>query len=164
MKYTFLILLAGCFFFSSCDIKNDKLWEEELVQIRGFLQNNGIYDYFEDPESGYFYYFTNTDSVINGRPNVNSEIEVLYNAKVLNGQIFYESDPGNPDLIDLSETIPGWQLALQNFQIGAKGIVILPSRLGYGKDGLLDEYDNFIVPPNSILRFEIELVEIHPHF
>lgn len=164
MRYFVPIFLIFSSFFCSCDRRNDALWEEEKIQIRAYLQSIGITDYTEDPESGYFYYLSDTDSVSNGRPNVNSEIEVLYTAKLFDGTVFYESDPAYPDFIYLSDAIPGWQLALPNFQIGAKGTIIIPSRLGYGEDGLTDEYGDVIVPPNSILIFDLQLVEIHPHF
>ena len=148
----------------SCDKRNDDLWNLEKDQIRNYLLSLGITDFTEDESAGYFYYFTDLDSISGGRPNVNSTIEVHYDGKIFNDGIFYQTTPGQTERILLSSSIVGWQLGLQNFFIGSSGVLIIPSRLAYGKDGLYDEYGNELVPPNSILVFEIDLVEVHPHF
>ncbi len=161
-KFIFLLLLGITF--SACSKKNDELWNAERAEIRAFLSGSGIVDYTENEDAGYFYYFTDLDSIRAGRPNTGSIVEVKYKGSFINGNKFYETAAGQTDFIDLSNTIYGWQLGLQKFNNGSKGVLILPSRLAYGEQGLYDQTNDILIAPNSILIFEIELVEIHPHF
>ena len=59
--------------------------------------------------------------------------------------------------VGVGQVIPGWDLTLLNMQQGEQRTVILPPDLAYGKEGVAG-----IVPPDSPLRFDIELVEILP--
>lgn len=162
--FNILIIIFSVLLLSNCNYKNDELWNEEKIQIREWLNSNGIVDYYEDPNTGYFYYFTDIDSARGGRPNPSSLVEVNYSASVLNNSPFYSTSSNETEFIQLSETITGWQLGFTNFFVNSKVVLILPSRLGYGSKGLKDSNKNYIVPPNSILFFEIHLVEVHPHF
>lgn len=52
--------------------------------------------------------------------------------------------------------IPGFKEGLQELKIGDKAILYIPAHLGYGAQGA-----GGVIPPNSNLIFEIELVEAH---
>ncbi|HQN00518.1 MAG TPA: FKBP-type peptidyl-prolyl cis-trans isomerase, partial [Candidatus Hydrogenedentes bacterium] len=52
------------------------------------------------------------------------------------------------------QVIPGWQEALQLMQVGAQYKLFIPPDLGYGDQG------NPRIPGNSLLLFDVELVEI----
>jgi FKBP-type peptidyl-prolyl cis-trans isomerase FkpA len=51
--------------------------------------------------------------------------------------------------------IPGWDDALQMFNKGSKGILLIPSYLAYGKAGSPPK-----IPSNSVLRFDVEVKDI----
>jgi FKBP-type peptidyl-prolyl cis-trans isomerase FkpA len=159
--YLLLLLLLPVIF--SCDRRGDELWEDEKNLIRNYLQDNGINYYTEDPESGYFFYLTDSDGT-GGRPNSNSLVEVNYRIEGLDGTLFVESNSGETERIELSQSIVGLQFGMSNFSIGTKGYLILPSRLAYGKKGYTDDYGDEIIPPNTVLVIYVELVEVHPHF
>lgn len=159
-----LIFFATFCLMISCDKKADDLWESEKLRIRNYLTQQGIYDYVEDANSGFFYYFTDLDSISGGRPNVNSKVEIKYSAEDMNGVLYHQTLTGETEIIDLSKSIVGWQLAFPYFYIGSKVTLLLPSRLAYGKKGYKDANNNEIIPPNVILIFKIEMVEVHPHF
>ncbi len=55
--------------------------------------------------------------------------------------------------------IPGWNEGLQLLKPGGKVLLLIPSRLGYGEKGLADGKGKMLVPPNSILAFELEVVK-----
>ena len=156
----FLLLLSVLY---SCDQRGEQLWEDEKNQIRTYLQDKGVSNYNENPEAGYFYYFT--DSIATGgRPNSASVIEVIYRIESLDGTVFIESDLGVTERINLSQSIVGLQLGMSNFSVGTKGFLILPSRLAYGKKGYTNDYGDKIIPANTVLVVYVELVEVHPHF
>ena len=57
--------------------------------------------------------------------------------------------------------IPGWTEILQMMPVGSKWEVYIPYNLGYGESGVPgQEMGTFVIPPASVLIFEIELLGI----
>lgn len=52
--------------------------------------------------------------------------------------------------------IMGWELGVAGMQVGGKRTLIIPPRLAYGERNV----GNGLIPPNSTLMFDIELVKI----
>lgn len=74
------------------------------------------------------------------------------------GQKFDSSvDRGEPFefLIGQSKVIPGWDQGVASMKVGGKRTLIIPPHLAYGPSGSGD-----LIPPNSTLLFEIELIDI----
>ncbi|MFT5647959.1 MAG: FKBP-type peptidyl-prolyl cis-trans isomerase, partial [Aureispira sp.] len=84
-------------------------------------------------------------------------VEVKYKAYLLDGTIVYDTN-GLSIKRALDESIYGWQVALPKMTLNEKMLLFLPSRIAYGEEGR----DN--VPPNSVLVFDLELIEVFPHF
>jgi hypothetical protein len=153
-------LLLSILLLSSCYDDGESLWLEERVQIRTYLQDQGITEYIEDSTAGYFYYLLAPQDTTLDWPDMSEEVELNFRMTLLDGTELYSTyTNAETDTIKMSDAITGWQLALQNFYVGDQFVLILPSRLAYGKDGL-----DGLVPPDSPLIFEVDLVEIHPHF
>jgi FKBP-type peptidyl-prolyl cis-trans isomerase len=79
-----------------------------------------------------------------------------YVGALLDGTEFDNSvKRGQPLTFPLNRVIPGWQEALKLMKVGAKIKAWIPSELGYGKAGSPP-----VIPGNSLLVFEIELLEV----
>ena len=55
------------------------------------------------------------------------------------------------------QVIRGWDLGVVGMKVGEKRRLYIPSALGYGETGTPDG----LIPPNSDLIFEVELLEIN---
>lgn len=84
--------------------------------------------------------------------------KVHYNGMFPDGRMFDSSvKRGEPfDLpVGAGRVIAGWDEALQLMSKGEKATVILPPHLAYGERGA-----GGVIPPNAILKFEIEVLDV----
>ncbi len=58
-------------------------------------------------------------------------------------------------VLGVGQVIKGWDSGVSGMQVGGSRTIIIPSSMGYGSRGAGD-----VIPPNSDLIFEVELVEI----
>ena len=85
----------------------------------------------------------------------NDRVTVHYRGELLDGKEFDSSIArGKPAVIRPATVIAGWREALALMHRGAKWRVFVPPDLGYGSTPPPS------IPPNSLLVFEIEVLEI----
>ncbi|MDZ4679371.1 MAG: FKBP-type peptidyl-prolyl cis-trans isomerase [Saprospiraceae bacterium] len=85
---------------------------------------------------------------------------VHYHGTFHNGVSFDSSYSRNkPIECYIGKMIPGWNEGLQLTRLGGKIRLFIPSELGYGTSGLKNG-DKTIVPPNAVLVFEVEVLEM----
>jgi FKBP-type peptidyl-prolyl cis-trans isomerase FkpA len=101
--------------------------------------------------SGLYYVITTQGS--GPQPNASSNVKVNYKGYLTNGNVFDESKSGGY-FTSLQQVIKGWQEGIPYFKKGGKGVLLIPSALGYGSQGAGS------IPPNSVLIFDIELLEV----
>lgn len=81
-------------------------------------------------------------------------VTVHYMGHLQTGKKFASSiDKGKPTTVPLKDVIPGWREGIPGMQVGGKRRLIVPSELAYGVKGFKE-----IIPPNSTLVYEIELL------
>jgi len=89
-------------------------------------------------------------------PGPESVVTVHYRGKLSNGLEFDSSYQRNePASFPVNGVIRGWTEALQLMKEGDKWELIIPPDLGYGSKGAGN-----IIPADSILIFEVELIKI----
>jgi len=95
-------------------------------------------------------------------PDYDDEVTVHYSGYLIDGHKFDSSyDRGTPATFPVQGVIPGWTEILQMMPVGSKWEVYIPYNLGYGESGVPgQEMGTFVIPPASVLIFEIELLGI----
>lgn len=102
------------------------------------------------------------------KPQNGQKVKVNYTGKLLSGKVFDTSieadakaagvfNPNRPYqpfefTLGAGQVIRGWDEGIAQLSQGSKATLIIPSDLGYGSQ------DMGIIPPNSTLIFEVELV------
>ncbi len=82
-------------------------------------------------------------------------VKVNYKGYTLDGKVFDSSyKKGKPIEFYIGNMIAGWNEGLQLMQPGGKAFFVVPSELAYGEKGFAH-----IIPPNTTLAFEVELLE-----
>ncbi len=88
-------------------------------------------------------------------PSKEDTVKVHYKGTLMNGEQFDSSyDRGQPAEFPVGGVIPGWTEALQLMKVGGKAKLFIAPELAYGPSGRPG------IPPNSVLIFEVELVDI----
>jgi FKBP-type peptidyl-prolyl cis-trans isomerase FkpA len=147
-KYTFFFIaslaLTSCKTYSEEDKKTlDTKIETYLKKDKTHYQKSesGLYYFIEKEGEGAFIKFTD-------------EIEINYQGKLLNGQIFDGEHKKNPIKFKVADLIEGWKEGMLYLKKGGKAKLIIPPYLGYG------DYDLEKIPPHSVLVFEIEVLDV----
>lgn len=106
--------------------------------------------------SGVFY---SIDSIGTGKtPTPCSYIGITYKGALLNGKVFDQQT--NPVAFDLGTLILGWRNALPLIKEGGRIRLYIPPSLGYGSKDITDNLGNVVIPANSILVFDINLLGV----
>jgi FKBP-type peptidyl-prolyl cis-trans isomerase FkpA len=131
-----------------------KLSEEEQYAldkdiIEQYIEDNGLTA--NSTSSGLYYVITALGT--GNHPNAFNDVTVRYTGKFTDNQIFDQSTELGATF-NLQHVIKGWTEGIPLFKEGGEGILILPSKLAYGPNG------NSSIPPNSVLVFDVELLDI----
>ena len=90
------------------------------------------------------------------KPVTTDTVRVHYTGTLIDGTVFDSSyDKGEPVEFPLDGVIPGWSEVIQLMNVGGKCKAFIPPALAYGPRGMGDR-----IEPNSLLIFEIELLDI----
>lgn len=151
-----IFLLFACSMVLSCDNDNNTFQEQldiDIAIIEEYLDNNGITNALNDQG---VYYVIEEEGTGSEYPVITSLVSMAYAGHVMGGDgtIFDSTTAANPLKSQLTNLIVGWRLGVPKFKKGGKGTLYIPSGYAYGEFGRGAD-----IPPNSILIFDIELLD-----
>lgn len=146
------ITLLFAFFsaFLSCsnddDINYDAKNEADII---AYLTKNNLTA--KKSNSGLYYIITKEGSGNN--PTSTSDVTVAYKGYYIDGKIFDQNSSGIK--FNLQRVIKGWTEGITYFKEGGEGVLLIPSKLGYGSK------NHSGIPGGSVLIFDIKLIKVH---
>ena len=130
------------------------LGEKNLGEGKLFLEENSTTEGVIVLPSGLQYQILREGT--GPKPQPTDQVSTHYIGAFLDGTEFNNSyQEGQPAIFPVNRVIPGWTEALQLMKVGAKWKLWIPPDLGYGEEGRGE-----MIPPNSTLVFEVELLSI----
>ena len=146
-------LLLFCSFFLIFGCVQDSPNIQQIENLQFFIDNKKN-DQVIEIEPGLQYLVVNSGDPISEPPSLNQTISAHFHGTLTNGEVFWSSLDSEPLKIELSKLIIGCQKAISLMREGDKWMVYIDPAMAYGEDGRPG------IPSNSILIFEIELLEI----
>ena len=127
--------------------------EAAIAEGKKFLEEKAKKEGVQVTESGIQYLVVKAGE--GEKPSATDTVKVHYKGMFLNGETFDTSYGKKPAVFPLNRVISGWTEGVQLMSVGAKFTFTIPSDLAYGPNGNPPR-----IPGNSVLQFEIELLEI----
>lgn len=124
----------------------------ENMELQAYFKKHDLHP--EKRPSGLYYLITKkTDG---DKPLSGKTVYVNYTGKLMNGDVF-DSNAGRDPLkfvLGRGQVILGWDEGIAQLRKGEKATLFIPSHLAYGENSPSPK-----IPPNSILIFDVELVD-----
>jgi len=159
-------------YLSIVSVKTMEQYNQEMqakAALQGILDDKTLQDYFtknnikpQKTESGLYYTIQQSgvgDKIANG-----DTVTMNYTGKTLDGNTFdsnVDSNFHHPQPFDFvpgtNGVIKGWEDAAVLLNKGSKATLYIPSQLAYGAQS-----PSAAIPPNSILMFTVEVVNVKP--
>jgi len=152
MRIAILFLLAAltlgaCAKDKNKDLSPEEQLEADILMIQEYLADNNLTA--QSTASGLHYIIQTPGTGAN--PTLASQVTVHYKGYFLDGKVF-DQTTSNPATFPLSNVIRGWQEGIPLFKKGGKGVLLIPSALGYGRNPPPS------IPRNAVLVFDVELL------
>jgi FKBP-type peptidyl-prolyl cis-trans isomerase FkpA len=103
-------------------------------------------------------YYTIDAAGSGNTPTICSTVSVKYKGQLTNGNIFDQSTV--PVSFQLNGLIEAWKKGIPLVKPGGKVKLYCPPSLAYGSQEIRDGSGNVVIPANSILVFEVELISV----
>ena len=143
-----LVIAASCS--KTTDVVDYSATDKKIIEDYLLAKNltaqstaSGIYYIIEEPGGAY-------------HATIHSQVSALYKGYLVDGSVFDQStlSYNNPATFSLSGVIEGWQQGIPLVGVGGKLKLFIPSALGY------KSVAKTTIPANSVLIFDIEIVDI----
>ncbi len=149
MKYLITIISLSLLFSCVQDSPNIK----QIENLQFFIDNKESTDVIE-VEKGLQYSIIKNGNPDGAQPTLDQVITAHFHGTLTNGDVFWTSLDTEPLSIELGGLIEGCQKLISLMREGDKWRVFIDPTMAYGEEGRPG------IPSNSILIFEIELLEI----
>ena len=141
-----LLVLAGCV--------QDSPNVKQIANLKFFIENQEQ-DGINVVEKGLHYAVLNYGDMNSKSPELSDTITAHFHGTLTDGTVFWSSvDSNEPLTIELSKLIEGCQKIISLMKINDKWRVYIDPSMAYGDEGRPG------IPSNSILIFDIELLDI----
>ena len=125
--------------------------------IKKYLADKSITTAQRQPSG--LYYLPVTANAAGTRAVPGKTVSVLYTGRFLDGRVFDSTSSRNNApftfVLGARQVITGWDEGIALMRKGEKAELLIPSAMAYGSRG-----SGASIPPNTVLRFEVELVEV----
>lgn len=129
--------------------------DARLAENEAFLAANAENEGVVVTDSG-LQYVVLSESESGTSPAATDTVKVHYTGTLVDGTVFDSSvERGTPATFPVNGVIPGWVEGLQIMEVGDKYKFTIPAELAYGAQS-----PSPAIPANSVLEFEVELIEI----
>lgn len=127
--------------------------EENQKKGKAFLEENAKKEGVNVTQSGLQFKVLRLGT--GNKPTLTSKVKVHYKGTLIDGTVFDDSySRGTPTEFEVDKLIQGFKDGLVMMPAGSKFIFYLPPELGYGNRQVGK------ISPNSVLIFEVELLEV----
>lgn len=166
-KVFFILMMAVPVLLSSCKKEDKCIYSDSIVSasaaerayLQSYLSVNSLTA--QEHASGVFYNISLAGT--GSSPDICSYVTAKYTGSFIPGGAIFDATPaGSPGTnFALGQVIAGWQKAMPLLKAGGKITLYIPPSLAYGdKDRLNQQTGAVIIPANSYLKFDIELVAV----
>ena len=147
------VLLAAVLALSACD----RGGAEADGAARAFLEQNRKEPGVKATASGLQYKVLRAAPPNAPRPKRGDTVKVHYEGTLTDGTVFDSSyQSGVPAVFTVGALVEGWNEALRLMRVGDEWLLFVPPDLAYGESGAGP------IPPNSVLVFRMELIDVLP--
>lgn len=133
----------------------DEQMKTDDEKIKAYLAEKGL----EAEKTGSGVYYVITKKGQGDSAEVGKTVSVTYTGTFLDGNVFdsTEKNGGQPFEFPLGRgaVIPGWDEGIAQLREGDEAILLVPSPLAYGDMGRGAD-----MPANSVLRFDVQLLDV----
>ncbi|MEN8819327.1 MAG: FKBP-type peptidyl-prolyl cis-trans isomerase [Polaribacter sp.] len=144
-----LPLFCIAFLLFSCSGSDSNFEPQTEADIIEYIEANNL----DAQRSSTGLYYVINEPGTGARPTSSSNVTVAYRGTLLDGTVFDQSTNGIS--FGLNQVILGWREGITYFKEGGKGILLIPSDLGYGDRG------SGSIPGGAALVFDINLIRIN---
>ena len=145
-----LLLFCVAVLIIQCNKEDMDIDKQNQQEIEDYIQENSLNAL--STASGLYYVIEEPGS--DDKPSLTDQVTVHYEGYLTNGQVFDSSYARNmPSTFPLNGVIEGWQEGIPLFGKNGKGILLIPSKLGYGA------FPPPGIPANAVLIFNVEVID-----
>ena len=131
--------------------------DSQVQKLTAYLDSNHIH---AQKHSSGFYYTIHSPGAGASVVNLCSVITVTYKGKFTNGTTFDSTATNKTATFELGGVILGWQKGIPLISEGGSITLYIPPALGYGPDDIQNNQGQVVIPGNSILIFDVDILDI----